>query len=97
MIHDACVEVTCDTPGCRSSTYVRLDYAYGGLMHTDGRYDDSDSKVERKLQEEGWIVRDGKHYCGDMCAPAPAAPKRKRKTSTSSYPFCPWVLRRSVT
>ena len=69
MIHDAVVEVTCDAEGCRDHVYVQLDYVYGGIAHTDGRYDDDDSKVEKQLVEKHeWEVRDGKHYCSIYCA-----------------------------
>lgn len=70
MIHDAVVEVTCDGEHCRESVYVTLDYTYGGVMHSRGSYDSDDEKVEERLEEnQGWVVRDGKHYCSESCAP----------------------------
>lgn len=69
MIHDAVVEVTCDGERCSESVYVRLDFVYGHTMHSSGRYDHSDSKVENRLaSEHGWAVRDGLHYCSESCA-----------------------------
>lgn len=68
MIHDAQVEVTCDK--CQESVYIELDYVYSGIMGTQGRYDDSDSKIEKKLEKMDWIVSDDKHYCSEDCAQA---------------------------
>lgn len=68
MIHDATVEVTCDGEGCGDNVHVSLSYVYGGLMHTDGRYDDDDEKIERTLvKEHKWIVSNGKHFCSESC------------------------------
>jgi hypothetical protein len=58
VIHDLEVEVTCDGPGCRSSTIV----AHAEYM--------SDSGVEREIERDGWTVDGGSHYCGDACAAA---------------------------
>ena len=66
MIHDAQVEVTCD--GCSDSVYIGLHYVYSGAMGTQGRYNDDESAIEQDLQTEGWIVREGKHYCSEECA-----------------------------
>lgn len=74
MIHDATAEVTCDGFGCSDSVHVSLGYVYGGLMHTDGRYDDDDEEIERRLvRKHEWIVADGNHYCSEHCQP-----KKKR-------------------
>jgi len=49
MIHDAQVEVTCDEEDCNESVYV---------------YNGSDREIEKSLvQDHGWIVEDGKHFC----------------------------------
>lgn len=67
MIHDAEVEVTCDTEGCRDSIRIPLDYKYGGIMHADGRYEFDQQAIEEKLTAAHWVVEAGKHYCGDLC------------------------------
>lgn len=71
MIHDAQVEVSCDGERCTESVYVGLPYVYATLSGSGGRYDADDSDIEYKLKtEHGWVVMDGKHYCG-MCADDP--------------------------
>lgn len=67
MIHDAKVEVTCDGEKCRESIEVQPDYTYPNYSGKGGSYDTSDSAIERKIEEEGWEVVDGKHYC-ESCA-----------------------------
>ena len=61
MIHDAKVEVTCDGEDCRESMFVDLQ---AGARNT---YLASDSIIEREVEREGWIVRDGNHYCSEEC------------------------------
>jgi hypothetical protein len=64
MIHDAEVEVTCDGKDCRGRVYVGLR---AGARDT---YIADDSAIERSVaREHDWVVRDGKHYCSEECAP----------------------------
>jgi hypothetical protein len=65
MIHDATVEVTCD--GCGDSRSIQPDFVYRNTSETSGYYDTSDEAIEAKLEQEDWIVRDGKHYCSESC------------------------------
>ena len=69
MIHDACIEVSCDGPNCIRSVYVPLEFGYATYSGEKGSYRDSDADVEKTLakQEEDWIVEDGKHYCCREC------------------------------
>jgi len=67
MIHDACVEVTCDAEDCRESVFVQLNYVYRSTSSDSGYYDSNDKSIEKALRSEhDWIVIDGKHYC-EMC------------------------------
>ena len=64
MIHDAKVEVTCDSEGCSQSVVVDLDYVYESYSDRSGRYDDNDASIEESLiSKHDWTVSDGKHYC----------------------------------
>lgn len=63
MIHDASVEVTCDGRRCRESIHVALPFVYPDYTGKGGRYDHDDGEVERKVERQGWTVKDGKHYC----------------------------------
>lgn len=85
MIHDAKVEVTCDNPNfCRESVEVDLPYVYGGIMHTDGRYDFDKKAIHKTLEREhDWIVIFGKHFCSDSCAES-AVPRADSVPSAST-------------
>jgi hypothetical protein len=72
MIHDAEVEVTCDGEGCRESIRVRPDYTYRDWSGHSGSYDCSDEALAKKIEDEGWLVNDGKHFCGESCREVPA-------------------------
>lgn len=61
-IHEAQVEVTCDGKGCKSNTFVQLHAT------ARGGYSASDSEIERDLEDQGWIVKDGQHFCSGECA-----------------------------
>lgn len=64
MIHDAKIEVTCDTPSCNGWIEIQPQYVYGGINHTDGRYDVSDKAINKELiTTYDWTVVDGKHFC----------------------------------
>lgn len=57
MIFDATVEVTCDGKDCRESIYIDLR---AGARNT---YLAADSDIEDSVEKEGWLVKDGHHYC----------------------------------
>lgn len=61
MIHDASVEVTCDGDRCTSNEWIPLPWMVGG-------YDADDNVIEDKLEERGWVVRDGQHFYCEGCA-----------------------------
>ena len=64
MIHDVQVEVSCDgKERCYQSLYLRPDLVYGGILHTSEQYDTSDKAINTKVEQEGWSVVDGKHFC----------------------------------
>jgi len=67
MIHDAKVEVTCDGADCFESIDIQLDYVYGGIMGTDGRYNDDDDDINNKVDKQGWTVDGDEHFCSN-CA-----------------------------
>jgi hypothetical protein len=67
MIHDARVEVTCDT--CSASIDVWPEYVYRNWSGSSGYYDASESAIEAKLEHEGWFIQEGKHYCSADCVP----------------------------
>ena len=73
MIHDAEVEVTCDSDRCRKSVHVALEYVYSNFSEGGGHYDDNDSKVEIAIEkDEGWTVDEGstdrhRHFC-ELCS-----------------------------
>lgn len=62
MISAPSIKVTCDN--CVATTYVRP------VTHSvpEGLYDCQTKVVERELIAEGWVIIDGKHYCGSHCA-----------------------------
>jgi hypothetical protein len=61
MIHDAKVEVTCDTL-CGVGELLELRALAGGNYY----YGRSDESIERELVKSyGWTCEDGKHYCPD--------------------------------
>jgi len=62
MIFDAKVEVSCDREGCVECTFVDLE---AGARNT---YLADDSAIQRRLEHQEWVVRDGKHYCSEECA-----------------------------
>jgi hypothetical protein len=68
-IHDPRIEVTCDGEGCRESIEVIPDYKYRSMASSSGFYDCSDSAIEDKLTDEGWLVENGKYFCGENCKP----------------------------
>lgn len=65
MIYEGVVEVVCD--GCAESEYVDLEYVYFDYSGESGKYDDSNSSIEKTLEGMGWVVVDGKHYCCQDC------------------------------
>lgn len=67
MIHDAKIEVTCDGEHCRESIEIQPDYVYRDRSAASGHYETRDSFIETKISEEGWTVKDGKHFC-ESCA-----------------------------
>ena len=69
MIHDATVEVTCDSDDfCWESETIPLSYVFSNYSGKSGRYDDDDSKIEQELENRGWIIANGKHFCCYGCA-----------------------------
>lgn len=62
MIHDAKVEITCDGKKCKSFIFVDLP---AGARNT---YLAHDTQIERDVIDQGWIVRDGMHFCCEECA-----------------------------
>ena len=71
MIHDACVEVTCDREGCGESIFVELEWVYRTRSELSGFYDPDMTKIENKLMKKSdWVVRDGRHFCTVECAEA---------------------------
>ena len=69
MIHDATIKVTCDGDNCRSSATVELEWKYKTHDESSGFYDASDAAVEKTLVDDhGWTVVDGKHFCDKECA-----------------------------
>lgn len=64
MIHDATVEVTCDNDNgnCWENLYISIP---AGVRNT---YIAEDSQIENEVQKQGWIVKDGKHFCSKSCA-----------------------------
>ena len=69
MIHDAEVEVTCDAESCQGSVIVDLHWKYHTADESSGFYESGDEAVEETLVADyEWIVRDGKHFCGEECA-----------------------------
>jgi hypothetical protein len=76
MIHDAMVEVTCDSESCiHESVFVRLEWAYKNMHESSGYYDHRDSTIEEILIEENpeWLIKSvngnnkNKHYCSLLC------------------------------
>lgn len=61
MIHDAAVEITCDGVECSESIYVDLP---AGARDT---YIAEDSKIEKEVAAQGWIVENGQHFCCKEC------------------------------
>lgn len=68
MIHDATVEVTCDGESCTASVYAELNWVYGGINHTDGRYDADDKAIEATIvRDHEWFVDGTNQYCSERC------------------------------
>lgn len=68
MIHDACVEVTCDREGCREHVFVELEWVYRTMYESSGFYDVDETRIGEKLVEDhDWVIRDGKHFCSPDC------------------------------
>lgn len=68
MIHDACVEVTCDREKCCESVFVELEWVYQNRGESSGFYDHDDTKTEKKLVDDhDWVIHDGKHFCSHEC------------------------------
>jgi hypothetical protein len=67
MIHDAKVQVTCDGKFCRSNLEISPDVVYSNYSGKNGSYNTSDEAIEEKVVEQGWLVKDGKHFC-DFCS-----------------------------
>lgn len=64
MIHDACVEVTCDGPRCRESLSIELPFTYPDYSGKGGRYDHRPEAVNPLVRQEGWKVRgEDEHFC----------------------------------
>jgi hypothetical protein len=61
-IHDAQAEVTCDGDDCATNTFIGLPATARGGYRADDR------QIERELTRQGWIVRDGQHFCSEGCA-----------------------------
>lgn len=62
MIHDAEVEVSCDNyENCTSNVYLPCTWYVHGY-----RLDDSEAE-QKLINDHGWIVEDGKHYCSEKC------------------------------
>jgi hypothetical protein len=72
MIFDPKIEVTCDAVGCDSNEFYEPKYVYHSMSGKSGQYDTNDTKVETWLKKQGWVVRDGKHYCCQECADSAA-------------------------
>ncbi len=73
MIHDAVVEVTCDRKGrvCSECVFIGLEWMYRNMSESSGFWDPDDAKIEGKLVEDhGWVVSAGKHFCSTECAEA---------------------------
>lgn len=68
MIHDHQLAVACDRTGCNRALLLQPNYNYQKYNTESCGFDYKDSVIERKLNGEGWIVKDGKHYCGESCA-----------------------------
>lgn len=69
MIHDATVEVSCDGQRCSQSITLEPEFVYPDYSGKNGYYNTKESALEEKLVHEGWLVRDGKHYCCTDCVP----------------------------
>jgi hypothetical protein len=63
MIHDATVEVTCDSAGCHESVVLNPEYVYRTMNENSGYYDTSDKALHRLLQAEDWTVVGERTYC----------------------------------
>jgi len=67
MIHDAKVEVTCDSRNCYGSEDIDLEYKYNNYSGDSGYYDSNESDIEDKLKDLDWVVKSGKHFCCKDC------------------------------
>ena len=68
MLHDAVIEATCDRERCHESVFVPMEWVYHDLYDSSGHYDHRDTSAEEKLVDEfGWVVQDGKHFCSSFC------------------------------
>jgi len=46
-----------------------MEWVYHDLYDSSGHYDHRDTSAEEKLVDEfGWVVQDGKHFCSSFCA-----------------------------
>ena len=67
MITDAYVYVVCDNTRCTKDTTIELEWKYTDYSGDNGYYDSNESDIEDKAEIEGWIIKDGKHFCCKEC------------------------------
>ena len=67
MITDAYVYVFCDNIRCTEQIEIELDWKYSDYSGNNGYYDWNENDIEDKVKADGWVVKDGKHFCGNPC------------------------------
>jgi hypothetical protein len=55
LIYDPAIHVTCDAQWCESMLSFPVDL-------------DRETIAQRLVDELHWLLRDGHHFCGDVCA-----------------------------
>ena len=71
MIHDATIEITCDT--CQQAIIYDMPLVFDYYLGNGGLYASNDADIEAFLEHEGWYIDGDKHYCQAGCVPAAEA------------------------
>ena len=65
MIHDAKIEITCET--CDTETWYEMPFVYTDYSGNHGHYSSNDADIESFLEDEGWIIDGDNHFCSKEC------------------------------
>jgi len=70
MLLDMTIRVRCDGPECTEVERAHPKWTHTQSHESTGHFDESDLAIKNELENYGWSVVTGKHYCQDCKANA---------------------------